>query len=410
MAQIADAFKAKCSYSPALMVSALVDSMPHPLVVRDMDYEIVLSNKAAQDYYAADLLHCKCYDAGGLKECLCSDCPAREAVRTGKPVEREVRHPGTGDYLIIGIYPMFDDQGRACGIIETARDVTEMRHSIDKIRSLLGQVTAQNQELVEWRRGFEYELKAAREIQQMLVPDRAMCVGGLCFDFIYRPSGEIGGDYHDVFPLDDGRVGLLVSDASGHGVGAALVAVILRMAFRSPALPKGDPAHVLRQLNDELVRVIPPGQFATAFYGVYDASQRTLRFASAGHPVPLHIRAESDTPEPLRQGGLVLGTVDGIDFEEHALEFSPADKLLIYTDGVLDAADRDGQYYGRERLERRAAASANAHGRQFLQDVVQDIEQFMAGTKATDDMTLVLAEGVHGSPHEQGWEECELLD
>jgi serine phosphatase RsbU (regulator of sigma subunit) len=403
MAEIADRFRKKCADSPEMMVGALVDSMPYPLIVRDMEYRVVLANEAAGEFYARELLECKCYEASELRGCLCEDCPAREAFQTGRPVERELRHPDTGDYLVIGVYPMYEPDGEACAIIETVRDVTEARRREDKIRSLLTQMTAKNRELTDWRQGFQYELRVAREIQRRLVPAGPLCVGEVCFDFLYRPSGEVGGDLFDVLPLDDGRVGMVISDASGHGVGAALIAVMVRMVCNSYGLDRGNPVAVMEALNDELMRVVPQGQFATAFYGVCQSAAGELRFASAGHPSPLLIRAGSNGAEWLEEGDLPLGSLKEAEFTERTVEFGPADKLLTFTDGVLDIAGEAGQRFGLGRLKEVALANRGASGPDFIRAVIEGVEDFAGGRKATDDMTIALVESVAGGNQRERW-------
>jgi len=402
MAEIDDSFRQKCTRSPDVMVSALVDSIPYPLIARDMDYRIVLANSASKNFYGADLLGCRCYEAPGIQDCLCRQCPAEEAVRTGEPVEREVRHPQTGAYLAVSVYPMYDPDGNSCGIIETIRDESESRQAMVKIRSLLADVTSKNRELNDWRRSFQYELRTAREVQMLLVPEHPVCIAGMCFDFLYRPCGEVGGDLYDVLPLGDGRVALLVCDASGHGVGAALVAVMLRMVFRSGLVNAQEPAAVLGTLNEELLPVVPPGQFATAFYAVYDSRSGRLTCANGGHPSPLLMRAQGE-PQWLTDGGLVLGSLEEAQWEEMTVDIQAGDKLFLYTDGVLDAGDRSGERFGAERLVAAARKAEDARGPEFLKAVISGIDEFMAGSRATDDMTIVLAEPVGGRRAEDNW-------
>lgn len=398
MAQISDEFKAKCSYGPAALVGALVDSMPYPLIVRDMDYRVVLANREAVHSFGGELVGCKCHDIQGLKRCICEDCPAREAAELRRPVDREVRDPGTGRDLVVTVFPMVDQEGEMCGIIETARDVTQERRSMEKIRSLLSQVTEQNQELSEWRRGFDYELRTAREIQQMLVPARALCMGGLCFDFLYRPSGEIGGDLYDICPVGTDGVGLLVCDASGHGVAAALIAVMVKMAFRAPGVSTRSPTRVMRALNRRLVQMSPAQHFVTGFYAVYDPDTHELRYATCGHPAPLLVRSGSDVVEELPGGGMVLGGLDEIDVDERSVAVKPGDKLLIYTDGVTDCANRAGERFGIDRLRAAASRWYDSRGPEFLQGVVCSIDEFAGGAPSGDDLTLVVAEHTHDEP------------
>jgi len=405
MAQVAESFKQKCAYEPTRMVGALVDSIPYPLIVRDPDGNIVLANQSAEEQYGGELLGCKCHERVQLRECFNGACPAREAQATGKPVEREVQHPETERYLVLGAYPMYDRDGEFCGIIETVRDVTEHHRSIERVRALLERVERQNRELTEWRDSFEYELRAAREVQLMLVPGRPMCAARMCFDFLYRPSGEVGGDLYDVIAPDGQHACLLVSDASGHGVGAALVATMLKVVFRSPSLDRLSPADVLRGLNNVLLELSPIGQFATAFYCVYHADSQELHYANAGHPAPLLLRQGASQPEQLDAEGMILGVLPGLEVAEEVVPFRPGDRMLVYTDGVPDATNEDGDRFGLDRLMAAAAAARSYHGRIYLQGVVNEVEMFLRHARAADDITMVLAEAVSDERQEQLWQQ-----
>lgn len=389
-----------------MMVAALVDAIPYPLIVRDTGRRIVLANQAARERFGDDLLGASCAEAMSVVHGGCDDCPAREAIETRQPVEREVVHPTTGEHLLVDVFPMYDPDGHLCGIIETARDVTERHRNLTRIQRLLDQVTAQNERLAGWRSSFELQLRTAREVQQRLVPDRPVCIARMCFDFLYRPSGEVGGDLYDLVGLSPTRVGILMSDSSGHGVGAALIATMVKMVFRSPEVSKDDPVAVLARLNQLLVELSPTGQFATAFYGVYDSDTHELRYAVGGHPAPILVRRgcrEVGDLEELQGGGLPLGNLEDITIEQHSAEVRPGDKLLLYTDGVPDGANPYGEVFGLERLEAACADNADARGRQFLQRIVRRVDEFIQDASATDDMALLVAEHVHDENGQRDW-------
>jgi serine phosphatase RsbU (regulator of sigma subunit) len=398
MARIADSFRQYCAYSPELVVGALVDSMPYPLIVRDLDHRVILVNRAARDFYPHDVLGRSCRETSPLERVLCADCPAEKALAEGRPDEREVQHPTTARRYLVGFYPLHDPDGRPCGVIETVRDVTDDRRREQRIASLLAEATARNQELAGWRRRLQLELRVAREIQMRLVPQGPLCLAGVCFDFFYRPSGEVGGDVFDVLPIDDTRVGMVIADASGHGVAAGLVAVMVRMVCQAYGLDASDPALVLRALNEELYSVVPPGQFATAFYAVADSGRNVLRYAAAGHPPPLLLRPHPRADQWLREAGLPLGTVPDADFKEAAAEFPPGDRLLLFTDGVLDAVSDAGERMGVDRLADLAGAHREQTGPDFLHAMVEDVEQFLGAADASDDITIALVEHLARRP------------
>lgn len=274
---------------------------------------------------------------------------------------------------------------------------------MDKIRSLLAQVTTQNRELSEWQRSFAYELKTAREIQRMLVPARPLCIARTCFDFLYRPSGEIGGDLYDICPAGPEQVGLLVCDASGHGVAAALIATMVKIVFRAADLDRRSPVRVMKALNERLVDMSPAAHFVTAFYSVYDSKEHVLRYASCGHPAPLLLKAARGGVSELAGGGMVLGSLDDVEIDVQAVPVEPGDKLLVYTDGVTDRVNRAGERFGVDRL-RQAAAEAHAErGPEFLKAMSRRVEEFGGGARQPDDVTMVVAEHVDDEPGEQQW-------
>jgi len=392
MAQISDKFKQKCSRGPELMVRALVDSIPYPLIVRDLEYTIGLANKAALEYFGGELIGRRCYEAQRSSECPCEDCPAREAARTGHPAHRELRDERTGEHVDIDVYPMFDGEGAFCSIIETTRIVTKYVNARHKIQQLVQRLTAQNQQLNDWGRRITFELNVAQEIQRTLVPQHPVCHRRICFEFLYQPSGEVGGDMYDVFSLDEDRTGVLIADASGHGIGAAFLAVMVKMAFLSEDMAKDSPKAALEALNEQLLRLVPAGQFLTAFYGVFDARTRQLRYALAGHPRPMLLRRGAGSVELLDADGFVLGSIGGVEMEERSVRLGSGDRLLLYTDGVEDIANAEGERYGRARLEKALLGSAAGGLPELLKGVVADVRAFAGDTPADDDLTLIIAE------------------
>ncbi|MFW6457638.1 MAG: SpoIIE family protein phosphatase, partial [Planctomycetota bacterium] len=320
MAHIADTFRAQCSTKPDVMIKGLVDSIPHPFIVRDPDFHVVLANRAAEEYFGDELLGKTCYEAQHMGHSICEECPVVEAGTNLQHVQREEKHPETGDYIQIDTYPMLDEEDNFCGVIETTQVINDRVEAMDKIRDLLHDASIRNQKLKEWRRNFDFELDVARQIQRALVPQESFCRKGICFEFLYQPTGTVGGDLYDIVPLDDDRTGILIADASGHGVGAAFIAVMIKIVFRSYMIDKTSPVGALEAVNKHLLQVMPNGQFATAFYGIYDAEKNEMVFSRAGHPMPLIARGDSGDVDMLDGGGFVLGTLEDIGAEESTVE------------------------------------------------------------------------------------------
>ena len=397
MAKIAASFQQECSRHPDLILSAMMDAVPDPTIVRDLDYTIVFANAAAERYYGEGLIGSKCHEVQRACSTICEDCPVREVMATLRGVRRKARDPKTGEHFEIDTYPMFDVAGNLCGTIEDARNVTESQEAMEKIRDLLDQVRVQNVALTRWRRTLDRELNIAREIQDALAPQRPLCLRDVCFDFRYEPCGTVGGDLHDILVLDEDRVGVLIADASGHGVGAAFIGVLIKMAFLSGEVDRGSPKSALETVNRRLLEVVPPGQFATAFYGVYDSARRELRFTRAGHPMPMLLRRDAQAAEMLDTDGLVLGALEEIGLEERTVPLLPGDHLLLYTDGLVDATNPGGERYGAQRPEHVLVANRGAGHMEIMELIMRDVRDFADGRPFSDDLTLIVAEATDTS-------------
>ena len=372
----------------------LMDAIPYPVIVRDPDHQVLLANRAAMQVYGDDVLNDTCHHACRGREAPCEDCPGLQAMRTRRPVTREIWDPQRQDYLLISSFPIFNDDD-FCGIIETAQVVTESRQNVRRIRELLARVTAQNKKLLEWRSELDFQLDLAREIQKNLLPQHPMCFSELCLDFRYLPCGKVGGDLYDVQIVDDDHIVLMIADASGHGVSAAFVMMMIKVVFEAPYQNPLAPDQMLASMNRQLVNFIPSGQFVTAFYGVYSLTNHTLRYSRGGHPLPLLLRHESDELEGLDAEGFPLGTLDDIDFSVEEVTLNHGDRLLFYTDGVIDARNPEGQRFQQRGLEKLYRETRDKPVIEVLEHVVNGLWDFMDGRRADDDVTLMTAEYTH---------------
>ena len=207
------------------------------------------------------------------------------------------------------------------------------------------------------------DLKAAAKIQEAFLPREALHVPGLAFAWTYRPCDELGGDGLNVIPLGGSRVGLYVLDVSGHGVASALLSVTLSRVLSPPAEPSSilvrdgnvsdrseitPPAEVADRLNELFPFDAATGQFTTMIYGVLDAANGEFRYVSAGHPGPVHLPAAAG-PVILESQGLPIGLAEDA-YEEESIRLAAGDRLYLYSDGVPEAMDPDGEEFGYARL------------------------------------------------------------
>jgi sigma-B regulation protein RsbU (phosphoserine phosphatase) len=200
----------------------------------------------------------------------------------------------------------------------------------------------------------------------------------------------VGGDYFDYLPLDDGRIGITVADVSGKGAPAALLMSSFRASLRTQDLGRLGPAEVLGRLNRFVHSSVDPGKFITAFLGLVDPATGKICYANAGHDPPLMLGADGSTKE-LTGGGLILGMLPQIVYEEAAAEMDRGSLLVIFTDGVTEAQDPEGEFFGVERLQELLRSIRGEPCSEILRRVVRETQQFAQGAPQFDDVTLILA-------------------
>jgi serine phosphatase RsbU (regulator of sigma subunit) len=241
------------------------------------------------------------------------------------------------------------------------------------------------------RHSVEHELQVARSIQQALLPKEVPQLEGWQVSPFYRPAREVGGDFYDFFELEEGRVGVVVGDATGKGMPAALVAGAASNMFRAVAQPLGSsssPGEVLAQVNETLLARIPPNMFVTCFYAVLDPKRGNLRYANAGHDLP-YLRRNSGEVEELRARGMPLGLMPGMGYEQKETVFDVGEAALFYSDGLVEAHDPQGEMFGFPRL--RELVSEHGDEKRALEEaLLEELYSFVKeGWEQEDDITLL---------------------
>jgi serine phosphatase RsbU (regulator of sigma subunit) len=236
----------------------------------------------------------------------------------------------------------------------------------------------------------EQELRVARSIQQASLPEEVPEVEGWQISPYYQPAREVGGDFYDFHLLSEGRLGLVVGDATGKGVPAALVMATTcgMLQAVSQALDSSSSGEVLERVNETLVARLPPNMFVTCFYAILDPESGTLSYANAGHDLPYLHRSEGGAEE-LRARGMPLGLMPGMSYEEKETILAPGDSTLIYSDGLVEAHDPQGEMFGFPRLRRLIAEHAAEEG--SLVDLLMDELRSFTGDdwEQEDDITLL---------------------
>lgn len=231
------------------------------------------------------------------------------------------------------------------------------------------------------------ELATARQIQESLLPRDAPRVRGIDVAVRYRPMTAVAGDLYDFVGLGPSRLGILVADVAGHGVPAALVASMVKLAFSTHAQDAGDPAAVLAAMNRVLCRHVERS-FVTAVYAVVDTERATLTVANAGHPSLLVGRRDGRVDE-VDERGLVLGFLDPTPYASRELPLSPGDRILMYTDGVSEAQNPRGEFFDEDRVRRWLARDGEAAS--ISDAALRDLGRWRGAEGFDDDVTFVFA-------------------
>ena len=236
------------------------------------------------------------------------------------------------------------------------------------------------------RQSTEQELRLARSIQRASLPEEVPTLEGWQISPFYRPAREVGGDFYDFFELEDGRLGIVVGDATGKGVPAALVMASARSMLRAVAQTSDSPGDVLRRVNDPLATDIPPNMFVTCFYAILDPESGSLTYANAGHDLPYLYR--NSAAEELRARGMPLGLMPGMGYEEKQTILKAGEAALLYSDGLVEAHDPKSEMFGFPRL--RALVAEHAEESSLGDFLMEELYTFVGeGWEQEDDITLL---------------------
>jgi serine phosphatase RsbU (regulator of sigma subunit)/predicted ester cyclase len=294
---------------------------------------------------------------------------------------------------------MIHDRGAAVGIEPTGREWTFTHIDINRIvggkiveawsaKSASPFLEMLDQERRE-RERLEQELEVARRIQQASLPKEMPQLEEWQITPYYQPAREVGGDFYDFLDLADGRLGVVVGDATGKGVPAALMMASTRSTLRAVAQASESPGDALRRVNDPLATDIPSNMFVTCFYAILDPHSGRLSYANAGHDLPyLH---RNGVAEELRARGMPLGLKAGMSYEEGEVSLGEGGCVLFYSDGLVEAHDPQGGMFGFPKL--RALFAEHGEERSLGDVLLEEFYSFVGeGWEQEDDITLLTLE------------------
>jgi CHASE2 domain-containing sensor protein len=238
---------------------------------------------------------------------------------------------------------------------------------------------------------FQDDLVTAHEIYENLQPREFHLNDNIKISAMQIPCKEVGGDYYDIIPLPDNRIGVLIADVSGKGVSGSLIMANLRGHFRHAAREVQSPAAMLREFNESVAQVVASqARFVTLFYGVLDCTSLTLTYSNAGHCYPI-ICSPDEQARKLTEGGPLLGPFPDLEWTDYNVTLINGDVLCLYTDGVTEAGgDEPQKQFGEERIIACLKEKCNEPAEAIKSYIYETCKQFIGGQSFDDDLTLLV--------------------
>lgn len=271
--------------------------------------------------------------------------------------------------------------------------ITELGLLASTINDMASKLKLARSELVEKER-LDHEMQLARQIQRSLLPSTSMEIEDFVIAGAQQAAEEVGGDYYDVFPFRDGRIGLVVADVAGKGLGGCLVTSMIAVLIKTLSPSHRSPASLLIALQESLNDSLQPGVFVTMFYGILDPDTGKLVYASAGHNPVLHYRADASQIAWHKTEGIPLGLVRGQalrkSLADYQMHLAPGDVLVQYTDGFTEAMNPSDEEFGFERLAKVVKQCAPEGCRVVINGIQESVDRWERPATAMDDKTLLV--------------------
>jgi sigma-B regulation protein RsbU (phosphoserine phosphatase) len=302
---------------------------------------------------------------------------ARERTRS------EMVAPIISNDEVIGVFDLESDQPNAY----TEDDLQVLMLLASQVAIIIEKAML-HQELIR-KRQLEAQLEVARQVQLALLPSRHPQIEGFDISAYNFSSEHVSGDYYDFVRIYDDQLGLVIADASGRGMPAALLMAFLRASLRSAIHVGYAPNVSMAKVNSLLCESTEENQFVTAFYGVLDATNKTLAYANAGHNPPLLLDVDGSA-RFIERGDFPLGMFDSARYYEYYLSILPGQILVLYTDGLTEATNDAGEEYGRERLAQTVSRERDRKARDLIDAIYGDVLEWTNGRGADDDITLIV--------------------
>lgn len=250
------------------------------------------------------------------------------------------------------------------------------------------ELKAAQAQIIEKER-LERELQVAADIQLSILPDVLPDTEEFGFGARILPARQVGGDFYDVFQLKDHRIGVLIGDVADKGVPSALFMARAHALIMAEADIGATPAEVMNLVNTHITRLQKSTQFVTVLYGILDLKTREFSYARAGHEPPLILHTDGSVERMPHSPGMAIGLWEPVTLDEKSVKLTSGDTLILYTDGMTDCRDPNGEPFGLERIKSLLSEQSKQNAQQVCNTLLETLQNYQSGAKQDDDVTLV---------------------
>jgi sigma-B regulation protein RsbU (phosphoserine phosphatase) len=378
----------------------LIDHVPLQIYFKDLKSIVTMANRGMAEWHgmesSKDILGKHDRDLFTNTHWEKAAADEQRIIETGVPMtgqlEMETYKEGAETYVMTSKFPWRDKAGIIKGTFGVSSDVTSLVLAQRQATELANELQHKNE-------SYEEEVKLAREIQQALATSEfptVACENGnrLTFGSRYLPISGLAGDFFEVIPLGKQKFGIFICDVMGHGVRAALVVAMLRGLLVTQNTKSRSPSDFLGGLNKGLSSILKRANvtmFATAFYGVIDLENFTMAYSCAGHPGPVLVRSNSCEQLCTKRAekGPALGLMAEAAYPVADTDLRDVRRLLLFTDGVLEAENKDGEQFLENRLLKIAGKDADLTLDAWLDHILETVLNFSSGHHFDDDVCLM---------------------
>ncbi|VAX16912.1 Serine phosphatase RsbU, regulator of sigma subunit [hydrothermal vent metagenome] len=262
---------------------------------------------------------------------------------------------------------------------------------IARVGSMLRMKTLYDQ-VASAHKMMEEDLSTAQYVQKTLLPVKFPYPDKIKVCAHYEATSSLGGDYYDVIDYGDGKVGALVADVSGHGASAALIMSMIKTIMMSSIDSSATPIKLTHLLNKRIIGMIPEERYFTMFLAIADLNEGKLSYVRAGHPYPFLLRKQSKSVEKLDAEGDLIAMFGKITVKQSEVEIKPGDRLIAYSDGLIEAVDFNDKMYGINRLVKELGSSFAMESDELLNHLVKSVNDFSGGRSNDDDVAVLIIE------------------